>query len=424
MTSALVLPKTAKEAQALLRQAGLPELNPSLIAEIVQKEGDSFKAAIAQAAQGEACEEATKRYLAQVITACVPATRIVLDRLGLGGVPVASLIELSKTEGRTFGQAIRMLNNAEFNADNAHARQYLQRIVAPLVETPPSYGADPSFSNATSARVAPSPAATRAAEPPAQYSDPVQPDYPVEPTASSRAPTAPSYPAPTRGSSSPSTAPTSATAAPSRHAPSQHPESRRAPAEVRPFPQRQDRNANDNRDTSAPSGEGNENTDRKFSSVHLYGGKAAFCFSPDETRKGTSPTVRVETAKASGPRQYDWSTKVSFQLTVSELPLVFGVLYGFMPRVELNGHGAENEKSMSIEDQGGKFFFSMRVRGGTVYAIPSPAKDAFPIMTMLLEQMQKNAPGLPTAQILQIAKRVCDMYQMSDPAPVQRAANG
>ena len=66
----------------------------------------------------------------------------------------------------------------------------------------------------------------------------------------------------------------------------------------------------------------------------------------------------------------------------------------------------------------------MRVRGGTVYAIPSPAKDAFPIMTMLLEQMQKNAPGLPTAQILQIAKRVCDMYQMSAPTPVQRAANG
>lgn len=415
MTSALVLPKTAKEAQALLRQAGLPELNPNLIAEIVQKEGDSFKAAIAQAAQGEACEEATKRYLAQVITACVPATRVVLDRLGLGGVPIASLIELSKTEGRTFGQAIRMLNNAEFNADNAHARQYLQRIVAPLVETPPSYGESPPISSAAS-----TPVATRAPEPPAQYSDSAPPDYPVEPPASSRAQTAPSYSAPTRGTPSPS----SATAAPSRQAPPQHPESRRAPAEVRPFPQRQDRNAYDNRDTSAPSGEGNENTDRKFSSVHLYGGKAAFCFSPDETRKGTSPTVRVETAKASGPRQYDWSTKVSFQLTVSELPLVFGVLYGFMPRVELNGHGAENEKSMSIEDQGGKFFFSMRVRGGTVYAIPSPAKDAFPIMTMLLEQMQKNAPGLPTAQILQIAKRVCDMYQMSDPAPVQRAANG
>lgn len=374
MTSQLEIPKSAKEAQAMLRQAGLPELTPSLIAEIVTKEGDSFKMALAQAGASNGDDEPSKRYLSQVITACVPATRAVLDRLGLGTARLDTLINISKAEGRTFAHAIRALHNQEFSPENAQVRQYLARVISPYVSEPPEPIALAAPQEATGQQHI----ARRSTghTPPAQSSP--RPAAPVTPLPVRNVGHRSSTPAPERSQS------------------------------ARP----------------ASSGANHEEGDRKFTSIHLYGGKAALCFSPDETRKGTSPTVRVEAAKASGPRQYDWSTKASFQLTVSELPLVFGVLYGLMPLVELSGHGAENEKSMSIEDQGGKFFFSLRVRGGTVYAIPSPAKDAYPIMTMLLEQMQKNAPGLPTAQIIQIAKRVCDMYQKATPAPQPRVANG
>jgi len=111
MTSPLVLPKTAKEAQEMLRAAGLPELTPALIAEIVSKEGEDFKQALATVAKGNVDREnPSLRYLLQIIGACVPATRAVLERLGLWGVALSARIEISKAEGRTFVQAIRAIN--------------------------------------------------------------------------------------------------------------------------------------------------------------------------------------------------------------------------------------------------------------------------------------------------------------------------
>ena len=381
MTSPLVLPKTAKEAQEMLRAAGLPELTPPVIAEIVGMEGENFTQALATVAQGNVDREhPSLRYLLQIIAACVPATRAVLERIGMKGVKLTALIEISKMEGRTFAQAIRTINGNEMAAENAHSRQYLTRVVSPYVTVAPE---DPA------------------------------------PAAAEQHPNAPHREAPQ---------PYGRQEAPPR--PAQQNSRAQGPAQgsVTPFPARS-RQERDNPGSTQPAtgrtpATGGEAPDRKFTSVHLYAGKAALCFSPDETRKDTNPTVRVEAAKASGPRQYDWGSKVSFQMTVSELPLVFGVLYGLTPKVELTGHGIENEKSMSIEEQGGKFFFSMRVRGGTVYPVPVPAKDAYPIMTMILEQMQKNAPRLPTAQIIQLAKRVCDMYRngLSDQQP--RVANG
>ena len=381
MTSPLVLPKTAKEAQEMLRAAGLPELTPTVIAEIVSKEGEDFKQALATVAQGNVDREnPSLRYLLQIIGACVPATRAVLERLGLRGVALSALIEISKAEGRTFAQAIRAINGNEMSAENAHVRQYLTRVVSPHATASPE---DHAPTTATPSQSAPHPNAP-------------------QPQSRTEAPTRQSHPQS------------------SQHAQRQ--------GSVTPFPARERherRNAGSGQPTTSRASQASgEAPDRRFTSVHLYAGKAALCFSPDETRKDTSPTVRVEAAKVSGPRQYDWGSKVSFQMTVSELPLVFGVLYGLIPKVDLTGHGVENEKSMSIEEQGGKFFFSMRVRGGTIYPVPVPAKDAYPIMTMLLEQMQKNAPGLPTAQIIQLAKRVCDMYRSGLTAQQPRVANG
>ena len=80
MTSPLVLPKTAKEAQEMLRAAGLPELTPPVIAEIVGMEGENFTQALATVAQGNVDREhPSLRYLLQIIAACVPATRAVLE---------------------------------------------------------------------------------------------------------------------------------------------------------------------------------------------------------------------------------------------------------------------------------------------------------------------------------------------------------
>jgi hypothetical protein len=138
------------------------------------------------------------------------------------------------------------------------------------------------------------------------------------------------------------------------------------------------------------------------------------CFSATKTRNGDKPTVAVEGAPSSGPRVYDWNRKVSFQLTVSELSLLLGVLMGFTSKVDFQGHGVANEKSLSIENQGDKFFMSMRVRGlegkeGCVFAMPVLPKDTIILMGLLYRQLRANMGEVSDGFMMNAVRRVCEM---------------
>lgn len=144
-------------------------------------------------------------------------------------------------------------------------------------------------------------------------------------------------------------------------------------------------------------------------SVHVYAGKSALCFSEDTNRDGEF-TVRIEGAMSSGVRVYDWKGKVSFQLTVQELPLVIGVLHGFMDKLELKGHGRENEKALTIDYQKDKYFISLLCKGEPPRGVPVPAKDIYPVITLLLRQALKNDAFLDTNYILKLSDRICKMH--------------
>jgi hypothetical protein len=158
----------------------------------------------------------------------------------------------------------------------------------------------------------------------------------------------------------------------------------------------------------------------EIQSAHLYAGKAAFCFTKNKTQTGVYPTITIDSARAlpGAERQYDWKHKIIFQLTVSELPLVYGVFMGYLPELRLAGHGKANNKSLSIKAQDGGYFMSMQMSGDGTIAIPAPAKDTFRITLMLMEQMKANFPTLDEAEIRVVARRVCDKHVN----PVQRQA--
>lgn len=175
---------------------------------------------------------------------------------------------------------------------------------------------------------------------------------------------------------------------------------------------------------SYEAGEPEPNKTRpEIESTHLYGGKAAFCFTKDKTQSGANPTITIDAARVfSGQqRKYDWKNKVAFQLTVGELPLVFGVFYGFLESIYLPGHGRTNNKALTIQDQKDKYFLSMNVTGEGSIAIPAISKDTFRVMGMLLEQMKLNFPGLDTKDVIAIVKRVCDKH-VAPPARREAAA--
>lgn len=374
------IPNSVQQAQELLALLRLPTMDAEILRVIGQKEGVTFKQALADAANQAPNAEMRLKYLKAVIIACAPMTRDTIHALGFSMPDMGALIDLSKQEGHLFAGAIRGMkagnpDPASLEAARSYLKRTLQTICQPIGE-PPSLPAN-------------------------------------GPTAS--APRAPQSP-PTQsrqdcGLHNPESRTTRPTAAPAPATP---------PNNVAHLPRR-DQTATG--DASAASGEA-EGNGRRFLSFHLYGGKAAMCFSLNTTRKGGFPTVQIEAAPAKGEKTYEWEKKVSFQLTVAELPLVFGVLFGFLSKIELSGHGATNDKSLTIEDQGSKFFMSMRVRGGGVFALPVLPKDIYAIMAMIFGQMKANNPELSDNQLMMLARRVCEKTAIQLAAPARAAANG
>lgn len=135
-------------------------------------------------------------------------------------------------------------------------------------------------------------------------------------------------------------------------------------------------------------------------SVHIYGGKAAFCFSLCEVRGGGSYSVMVDGALASGTREYDWAKKISLQLSSKELLQVLAVLRRRVKVAELSAHGEANDKGFKIEDQGDKFFMSLNKKGEPSRATPMPMIESFEVISLLLLAIRKNHEHLSTVDIL------------------------
>ena len=153
---------------------------------------------------------------------------------------------------------------------------------------------------------------------------------------------------------------------------------------------------------SAPPQAAGDDADKKYVHVHVYGGKAAACFSADTKRNSTAQTVRIETAEATAPRAYAWDNKIAIQLSVKELPLVLGVLMGWLPAYKVEGHGENHDKGFSIERQEGKFFLSMFTKGKNARALPIPPGDAYCVTSLVLRQMVANDPHLTSAEVLKL----------------------
>ena len=85
-------------------------------------------------------------------------------------------------------------------------------------------------------------------------------------------------------------------------------------------------------------------------SHHVYGGKAASCWSHDCTRKDYH-TIAIETAPAIRARDYDWSGKTRIQATRNELVSVAAVFAGYLPRCKFDSHGEGKDKGFSLERQ-------------------------------------------------------------------------
>ena len=156
-----------------------------------------------------------------------------------------------------------------------------------------------------------------------------------------------------------------------------------------------------------PEGAANQGAE-EYLSVHVYGGRAAACFSADVSRSKVN-TVRIEAAESAGTRQYNWKGKVAIQLSTRELPLVLATFMHWIPKFEGKGHGANNEKWFTLERQGNKMFLSVNSKGNAPRGVPIPAGDGYSITTLLIRQMLKNDPFLTVEALFHLVRKQAEL---------------
>ena len=135
----------------------------------------------------------------------------------------------------------------------------------------------------------------------------------------------------------------------------------------------------------------------------VYGGKAALCIEPDETRQG-EPTLRIEAARATAPRKYDWGQKLSLQLTREELPVIAATVLGLLPRSAYNNHGPNQDKGLEIVHQGTHLFVRVFQKERGVVAVPVTAADNYALGALCLRQLRKTAPWLSDQGVMTLLK--------------------
>lgn len=166
---------------------------------------------------------------------------------------------------------------------------------------------------------------------------------------------------------------------------------------------RGDRNQQRPNQSGSEGGGGRINPEDR-ASVHVYGGKAALCFEADVT-KGDVPTIALDAATSTGPRQYDWNGKIRLQMTRAELPVVTAVLIGSMQRCEFKNHGQDNSKGFSMERQdGGKVFIKVFGKDQPVRAIPVMPADVFYVASLFMRQLRKGNPWLDATALMSMIR--------------------
>lgn len=135
----------------------------------------------------------------------------------------------------------------------------------------------------------------------------------------------------------------------------------------------------------------------------VYGGKAALCIEPDETRQG-EPTLRIEAARATAPRKYDWRQKLSLQLTREELPVIAATVLGFLTHCEYKNHGPSQDKGLEIVHQGTHLYVRLFQKDRGVVAVPVTAADSYALGALCLRQLRKTAPWLSDQGVMTLLK--------------------
>jgi hypothetical protein len=118
-------------------------------------------------------------------------------------------------------------------------------------------------------------------------------------------------------------------------------------------------------------------------------------------------TVRVDVAP-SRAGSYDWASKIIFQFTLRELPMLGAFLLGYTASKTFTArnHGKGGTKALLIEDQGAHHFLRVNEVGHGQVAMPIAPAEIFGLAQLVLTALALNRPAVPPEATLELLRRV------------------
>lgn len=150
-----------------------------------------------------------------------------------------------------------------------------------------------------------------------------------------------------------------------------------------------------------------QNEDKKFISVHYFGGSAAMCF--NASKKGEMNTIMLDSGDRfdiNGSKKVDWKNAIHFQYTEQELVLMLAVLLGTQTIAEFKGHGAGNDKTFTIKAQKDEFYMSCSAKGLKMKGVPIKKLSAFSLTALVIRQLELNHPSLRNGGVVELTRNL------------------
>jgi hypothetical protein len=149
--------------------------------------------------------------------------------------------------------------------------------------------------------------------------------------------------------------------------------------------------------------------------THVYASTAAIKLELAQPRTSDAGGEAQYTLQVEGTRKqgggYDWRRKIVFQLTRRELPVLAAFLLGFGgKKVEFRNHGEDQDKALTLEDQGHKVFLRLMQASQPVIALPVEPEDLYYCSEICMVALQLNRPLLGPEDRLALLRRVGAMH--------------
>lgn len=142
---------------------------------------------------------------------------------------------------------------------------------------------------------------------------------------------------------------------------------------------------------------------------YVYGQRCAYMFELDWLKARPNQakqkrTVTVEAAMQIAHRSYDWERRISFQLTLLELPQFTAVLLGKLPAGQVwhaQNHGRARDKFFRAKEQFDSIFLKLE-QAGVIWPVRVGQEHRYQILTLALEALSYNDDHLDKPTILQL----------------------